>query len=226
MRYAKYCSIIFTLILVPYFAFSQSAQTYYKKGALAANKGEHLSAIEYFTEAYKISNDKRFLVFRGREYLQIEEYQKAITDLSKFIKSDDSFSLAYVFRASAKIELNDLIGAINDYTKAIENYSKKGPIKTKAELYLKRSQLKAESEMYSLNELKQDLDKATELENQNGDTYLKEGKLYLALGEMDIWEENLTRKGCLLLSKANELGHPRALKIIREKCSPSNSAKN
>ena len=57
---------------------------------------------------------------KGRDKVNQEKYQAAITDLNKAIELDSIYGDAYFYRGNAEINLNNYADAMADYTRAIE----------------------------------------------------------------------------------------------------------
>ena len=108
----------------------------------------------------------------------------------------------YFNSGKAKNELKDYMGAIQDYSKAIEinpNY---------AFAYNNRGNAKHRLQDY--REAIQDYTKAIELNPNFGKAYLGRGTAKILLGQKD--------SGCLDFSKAGELGYAEAYEAIKENC--------
>jgi tetratricopeptide (TPR) repeat protein len=144
----------------------------------------------------------------------------------------------YLFRGFAKHDFENYIGAIADYTKAIElnpiyaeAYHNRGLAKYGLEDYrgaiadlnkaieLGLSLMKYESYLFrglAKHELKDyqgaiaDYNKVIELHPGYRITYFYRGLVKIDLGQKD--------SGCMDLSKAGEMGHERAYEAIRELC--------
>ncbi len=63
--------------------------------------------------------DKTNFFYRGRQALMDNKYAQAINVFNLLIKTDSTLYEAYLFRGIAKYNLNDLIGAQADFSKAI-----------------------------------------------------------------------------------------------------------
>jgi tetratricopeptide (TPR) repeat protein len=79
-------------------------------------------AIRLYSKA--ISKDKNNVEAywrRGNEFFKMKKYDKSIADFNKAIEIDSSFNNGYLFgdRGNAKEALDDLNGAIQDYTTAL-----------------------------------------------------------------------------------------------------------
>jgi len=114
-------------------------------------------------------------------------------------KKDDNF---YLGSGLVKYYNNDYIGAIKDFSKAIELNPKF------EEAYFNRGFTK-----YLLGDYSgaiKDYSKAIELNPKNGNAYLGRGIANIKL--------NRKKEGCLDLSKAGEMGFKEAYELIRELC--------
>jgi tetratricopeptide (TPR) repeat protein len=79
-------------------------------------------AIRLYTKA--ISKDKRNVEAywrRGNEYYKTKQYDKSISDFNNAISIEPSFNNGYLFgdRGNTKEAMNDLNGAVEDYTTAL-----------------------------------------------------------------------------------------------------------
>jgi len=105
-------------------------------------------------------------------------------------------------RGVEKIDLQDYIGAIADFTKIIEIYPKNG------DAYHSRGY--AKFQLQDSSGAIADFNKVIELNPKNGEAYYLRGLVKIKLGQKD--------SGCLDLSKAGELGLEEAYKAIRNFC--------
>jgi len=108
----------------------------------------------------------------------------------------------YVDKGVAKYELDDYMGAIQDYNKAIElnpNY---------ARAYYNRGATKGKLGEY--RGAIQDYNKAIELNPNYVNAYINRGLAKINIGQKD--------EGCLDLSKAGELGYMEAYDAIKKFC--------
>ena len=94
------------------------------KAIQASFEGNYDKAIEFYTEAIGIDNNKYAYANRARAYLELKRYQEAINDYNQTIKLDSKYVGAFVNRARAYLGLMQYQKAIADYNQAIELNSK------------------------------------------------------------------------------------------------------
>ena len=91
-----------------------------KLGQSAADKGNHQSAIEYFTQTIALNpNDATAYYNRGVLYGKLDEPSSAISDFTQAIDLNPALAVAYYNRGVSYTALNDYLSAISDYTQAI-----------------------------------------------------------------------------------------------------------
>jgi tetratricopeptide (TPR) repeat protein/Zn-dependent protease len=88
---------------------------YYIRAALYCYSGCECQAIEDFTTVIKLKPDADAYYNRGVTYYQAKNYQSAIEDLGMVINLDGNNISAYYGRGNARYELQDKIGAFEDY---------------------------------------------------------------------------------------------------------------
>ena len=176
------------------------------------------------------------------EFLQKENYPKAISYLSRYLENDPKNTNVLFYRAMAKGQLNDNYGAISDYEKIIENNSNYPITVAKfATVYNNKA--------YALVKLKKYKDalpfvnKALEIDEKEWFIWDTRGEIYFNIGKYDVAISDLSKaikiekhdnsyylrglayikkgnkeKGCKDLSKAGELGNGDAYEAINENC--------
>ena len=176
------------------------------------------------------------------EFLQKENYPKAISYLSRYLENDPKNTNVLFYRAMAKGQLNDNYGAISDYEKIIENNSNYPITVAKfATVYNNKA--------YALVKLKKYKDalpfvnKALEIDEKEWFIWDTRGEIYFNIGKYDDAISDLSKaikiekhdnsyylrglayikkgnkeKGCKDLSKAGELGNGDAYEAINENC--------
>jgi tetratricopeptide (TPR) repeat protein len=140
---------------------------------------------------------------QGNEKLGMKNYKEALIDIEMSINLDPNHRDSYILRAIAKNNLADTLGALNDYSKAIEL----SPISSSAPYY-DRGILK-----YYLKDFRGaivDFSKNIEVNPEFNWAYLFRGLAKIKIGLKD--------SGCLDLSKAGELGKLEAYDSIRKYC--------
>ncbi len=97
------------------------AQSYYERGVLKNEQGDHVGAIADFTTAIKIKPDFHDAYFkRGNANDDLGNKEAAIRDYSKDIELNPSSSAAFFNRGNLKDDLKEYEAAIADFSKAIE----------------------------------------------------------------------------------------------------------
>lgn len=195
--------------------YSQTADEYYKRGLAKSNLQDYRGAIADYTKAIELNPAYSDVYInrgnapahsnayynRGTTKNDLEDYRGAIADYNKSIELNPDFSDAYYNSGQAKYRLQDYQGAIYDYSKAIE-------LKPDFLAYYNRGLNK-----FNLQDYRgaiADYNKAIELKPDYMQFYFSRGLAKIAIGQKD--------NGCLDLSKAGELGHPKAYDTIKELC--------
>jgi Peptidase family M50/Tetratricopeptide repeat len=88
---------------------------YYLRASLYCYSGCEYQAIEDFTTVIKLKPDADAYYNRGVTYYQAKNYKSAVEDLSMVINLDGNNISAYYGRGNARYELQDKIGAFEDY---------------------------------------------------------------------------------------------------------------
>lgn len=81
-----------------------------------------VDACTSFLESVQLTEDEQFAIiyrYRAKALLELEEYDRAISDLNQSIRFDDSNDYSYWLRATAHMSKEDWDRAIADYTIAI-----------------------------------------------------------------------------------------------------------
>ncbi len=97
-----------------------SWQTYAKKGEANFGRGNIQEAIEDFTESINIKESGETYHNRGFSYMQLgsAQYDRALKDFNKAILLTPRHEF-YISRGALKRRLNDLEGAISDYSESL-----------------------------------------------------------------------------------------------------------
>ena len=200
-------------------------------------------AIDEFTEAINLDvkkNYPRALLGRGILYAGDQRYYEAIKDFSEYLKQENIDSegrrLCYMNRAESKIRLNDIRGAIQDYTTLTEINPQD------EEAFVERARIKLRIKKYK--ESIQDCNIAISINLRNASAYNIRGlaKEYSgdyqsalqdyswAITSNPVWADPYYNRGslkykmkdkdgaCLDWSKAGELGEKGAYYRIQYDC--------
>lgn len=133
---------------------------------------------------------------------EIQDYRGSIIDFTKVIELKPDNSIAYDNRGMSKAKLQDYRGAIADYNKAIEidpDYARP---------YYNRGVSKAQLQDY--RGALADFTTSIVIDPDYADAYYGRGLSKFTLDQKD--------SGCLDLSKAGELGYPKAYDAIKILC--------
>ncbi len=135
--------ILFPLLLLVTFSYSQTAKKLLKAGYSKFEKKDYQGAIVDYTKAIEFdSNFAEAYYNRGFTKNILKDYQGAIADYTKTIEIDSNSIDSYIDRGELKHILKDYQGAIADFTKAItldlSDY----------EIYLKRGRVKYDTNDY------------------------------------------------------------------------------
>jgi tetratricopeptide (TPR) repeat protein len=122
-----------------------------------------------------LPNSAQYLTLNGQLAIVKKDYKSALESLNKAILTDSLLSDAYYQRGITKANLNDLIGAASDYTKAqyLDN-SNLEALKYSTSLYVKLENYVAIIENYN---------KLLEINPYNSEAYLQRGIFKMNIGE-------------------------------------------
>lgn len=190
--------INFLIFLLPLILFSNLAKSNYNDSLIHYNKALYLynhdkynEAIREFTNSIEFENQFNYksYYYRGRAYLELNNYEKSILDFTnsiKFTSSDNGYEsnfkmYSFIYRGLANESLENFDAAINDYSDALklEPYVYQA-LKYRAEVYFKVLNYKSALE---------DLNKAIEhytFPNTQTDLYCLRGLIYEEYG----WSNN------------------------------------
>jgi len=176
-------------------AESKFALGQYDEALIEINKG-----IEIAPDIKEFGKENYYNV-RGNIFLALSKYQQALNDFDKCINLNSSFSIAYVNRAVAKINLANKI--------SMTSYSIRGGINNQTfnanwTLPLKTSVKKSDANIISALT---DCNKAIEIESKLDYAFYIRGQIKKMLIYGDY---------CYDLLKAKELGYPVELELIND----------
>jgi len=193
----------------------ETADDYLNSAKTNIKLGKYLEAIEDYSSAISIKPNLSDTYFnRARAYVLLEEYNLSINDFSKFIdlkktnselRSKISQELGYSQRGLMKSIIKDNIGAIEDYSKAIELNPKN------ADNYFGRGNVYRETKSYKM--AIDDFSNAIKYDAGYGDlefTFFNRAMVKKEIGE-DF---------CQDLKKSCELGNSSACNYSKESCNP------
>lgn len=182
------------------------SQTFEGIGYLSINRDtthEISDSIVMLTKRIELNSyDSEAYFKRGVYKTILQDHRGAIVDFSKVIELNPNKPEPYAFRGFSKNYLSDYRGAIVDFTKVISF----NPVFSEA--FIGRGLARAELKDYK--GAIDDYNKAIEINSSDPDAYFGRGLSMIGIGQKD--------NGCLDLSKAGELGHPKAYDAIREFC--------
>ncbi len=159
-----------------------------------------------------LQEDKGLILQRGIANSVVQNYADAVSDLTAYIQTDSTSSLAYWQRAVCQARINEYdasrgadvrlktVGAISDLDKAIELNP------NNAYLYFNRGNLHASNKDYA--RAIEEYDKAIKIDPKLAEAYYNRGIANINLGKEDI--------GISDLSKAGELGLYDAYSAIKK----------
>ncbi len=149
-------------------------------------------------------NESGFFYSQGSGAYKAGKYDEAVSALDKSIELDPCNAWAFYERAHAKDEMSDLIGALEDFTKALELEPKDPWLAA----YYSRGNVK-----YDLGDKEGALDdftRAIEIDSERETAWLNLGKVKHELGD--------TQSACEDWKKAAELGDEEAAQLLKEHC--------
>lgn len=124
-----------------------------------------LSVMEGFSQI-----NKPYFYYRGRDYIVEGRYRDAIESLNILLRSQPKEFEGYFLRGVAKYNLDDLNGAMNDFSSALEE----NPVYTQAYQY--RAIVRSRMGLYG--EALEDFAKALEIRPSNAGCYYSRGVTY------------------------------------------------
>lgn len=98
----------------------ESADIYYNRGWIHAQKGQYDLAKKEYSRALELDKHYTDAYFnRGLIYMKEKKYPEAISDFTEAIKSDPVMSDAFCNRGNAYLQTGKVENALDDYTRAI-----------------------------------------------------------------------------------------------------------
>ena len=155
-----------------------------------------------FSNALKLEKNYRFFYNRGNVRREMNKLTFALEDYNSAILIEPKEGDVYNNRGNLYYRMQNYLLAINDFKK----FSQLQPENEKAYLNIAKSQFLIDDFQSAINNLKI----AVKINSK-----FSEGFFWLGLAHFQI---NLREEGCLILKKANELGHPHAKDAININC--------
>lgn len=185
-----------------YYAYIKG-QVYVPRGLAKVMMGDLKGALDDLNTAINKYHFTDGYVYRIRGIVKrdLKDYEGAINDYTQAIKSNPHEPEYYYDRSHIKYKANDIQGAFEDISKAIEI----SPIQ---KYYERRCGLR--SVMNDNSGMIADLDELIKINPTNSDFYYQRA----------IWKINVSQKqgACSDLQRAQDLGHHEASKVMRKYC--------
>lgn len=178
-------------------------ESYYGRGFVKAKQGDKAGSIADFTLAANFNEAPKGKIIYSIDMteLKLAEWRKTIQENYEMQIFKENFYEIYFQRGATKIALGDFKGAIDDLTLSLEYQPMNAPG------YLLRAIARSEKGLQY--EAIHDCETAILLNNKMHQAYFLKGIIELALKKED---------GCSTLSKAGELGNPKAYEVIKDYC--------
>ena len=155
-----------------------------------------------FSNALKIEKNYKFFYNRGNVRREMNKLSLALEDYNAAILIEKNQGDLYNNRGNLYYRMKNYPSAINDFKK----FSELQPENEKAFLNIAKSQFLVDDFQSAIKNLKIAI---------NINSKFSEGFFWLGLAHFQI---NLRNEGCLILKKANELGHPYAKDALNINC--------
>jgi len=98
------------------------SEFYYLRATINNAQQRYSRAISDFEQALSLQNDDmiyKIYLGRGISYMNLAEYERAMTDLTKSIELNDTIAAAYSGRAMLHYQLKDYESSVNDFLSSI-----------------------------------------------------------------------------------------------------------
>lgn len=96
------------------------AEQYKEKGNNDFKAGKYQSAIQHYTSAIDIVQDKAYYTNRAFCYLKLKLYKDCIRDCTYALQQDPKWAKAYARKAEALLVIGDIQDSIDNYIKSLE----------------------------------------------------------------------------------------------------------
>ncbi len=93
---------------------------YLERGRIYRNKQNYEKALDDFTMTIDLTDDKLGYLERGITFLERKNFVDAMIDFKKAIEIDPDYAIAYLNLGIAKANMNDHLGAVEAFDKAVE----------------------------------------------------------------------------------------------------------
>ncbi len=96
---------------------------YYLRGIINNARGKYSKALDDFTKAIDLNPPDilyRCYLGRGVSYMNLMEYDQALTDLNTSISNNDTVASAYYSRAMVNYQLHEYASAVGDFQKSLD----------------------------------------------------------------------------------------------------------
>ena len=95
------------------------AEVLKKKGNTEFQNGNYIAALQSYTSAIDLVEDKTFYSNRAFCYLKLKKYKQCMNDCTQALTIDPNFAKAWGRRGEASLILGNVQAAIADYIKAL-----------------------------------------------------------------------------------------------------------
>jgi len=154
------------------------SQAYQYTAMVFEQMGKHPEAIESIKKAIELRpNSAQYLFTHGVILFQQEKYSDALVAFNHVIRVDERIPDAWLNRGTTRLMLSDSIGALNDYTTAINL----NPFS--AMPYVRRGALYAQQKNYSI--AIQDLNQAIAIDSMHAQAYFTRALVYYYQKELN-----------------------------------------
>jgi protein O-mannosyl-transferase len=101
-------------------ADARNYKAWYNKGAVHLRRAEKNEALNAFNKAIEVQLYSKALFSRALLFQQSGEPQRAMNDIEKVLEQEPANARAYYIKGSCMGQLNNMEGAVANYTRAIE----------------------------------------------------------------------------------------------------------
>lgn len=112
------------IIDLAYAFFPKNAHVLHQKGVVFLAKGKIKEALKYFNKALNTYYRQEFLIDRARAFLEMKQWQSAISDADRVLKYDPKNSDAWRIKSKAAYKLHE-VNKSRNYEKKADKFRKK-----------------------------------------------------------------------------------------------------